>query len=104
MSGDWKYVQRHPSDGLAQLHFFSVKKKHAKGEIDVRITVHEFATPDIGALQFFAMADVVLNRNTAPYQPSGWSDTLMGALAECLKNLHRFEYEEPPQASTASQA
>jgi hypothetical protein len=95
MSGDWKYVQRHPSDGLAQLHFFSVKKEHAKGVIDVRITVREFATPDIGALQFFAMADVVLNQNAAPYQPSGWSDTLMGALAECLKNLQRFEYEEP---------
>ena len=94
---DWKYVRQDSTEALARQHFFSVGKKHSSGEIETRITVREFATPEIGALQFFAMADVVLNQNTAPYQPSGWSDTLMGALAECLKNLHRFEFEEPAQ-------
>jgi len=99
---DWKYVQGDPSEALAQLHFFSVKKKHSTGDIDVRITVHEFATPEVGALQFFAMADIELNQKTAKYQPSGWSDTLMGALSECLRNLRRFEYQGPDQASATS--
>ena len=99
---EWKYVQRDPSEALARLHFFSVRKKHSTGEIETRITVQEFATPEIGALQFFAMADIELNRKAAKFKPSGWSDTLMGALSECLKNLRRFDYEGPEQASAPS--
>ena len=99
---DWKYAQKHPSEALAKLHFFSVKKKHASGEIDVRITVQAFATPEIGALQFFAMADLELNQKTMKVQPSGWSDTLTGAVSECLKMLRRFEYEGPEAASASS--
>ena len=99
---EWKYVQEDPSEGLARLHYFSARKKHSSGEIETRITVHEFATPPIGALQFFAMADIELNQKTAKYRPSGWSDTLMGALSECLKNLRKFEYEGPELGSAAS--
>jgi hypothetical protein len=100
---DWKYAQRYPSEALAQLHFFSVKKKHASGEIEVRITVKEFASAEIGALQFFATADVELNQKALKFRPVGWSDTLGGALSECLENLRRFEYEgfeEAPAQST----
>lgn len=92
---DWKYVQRDPSEALAKLHFFSVKKKYSSGEIDVRITIQEFATPEIGAMQFFAKADIELNQKSGTFQPSGWGDTLMGALSDCLKNIRRFEYEGP---------
>jgi len=100
---DWKYLQRDPSEGLARLHFFSVKKKHPAGEIEVRITVKEFATADMRDLQFFAVADVELNQKTMKFQPVGWSETLMGALAECLRNLRKFEYEavEQPQPPPA---
>ena len=96
---DWKYLQRDPSEGLARLHFFSVKKKHPAGEIEARITVKEFATADMRDLQFFAVADIELNQKTMKFQPVGWSETLMGALAECLRNLRKFEYEaveQPP--------
>jgi len=34
---DWKHVQRDPSEALAKLHFFSVTKKHAAGEIEARL-------------------------------------------------------------------
>jgi hypothetical protein len=99
---EWKFVQRDPSEALAQLHFFSVKKKHESGEMEVRITVHEYATPEISALQFFARADIELNQKVATFQPCGWSNTLTGALAECLSNVRRFEYEGPIQASAPS--
>ena len=98
---DWKFVQTDPSETLAKLHYFSVKKKHSSGDLEVRITVQEFATPEIGALQFFAMADIELNQKTAKFQPSGWSNTLAGALAECMNNVRRFEYQGEP-ASTPS--
>ncbi len=94
---DWKYVQRDPAEALAQLHFFSVKKPHPSGEMEVRITVQEFATPKLGVLQFFAKADIELNQNTATFQPCGWGDTLTSALSECLKNIRRFEFEGPSQ-------
>jgi hypothetical protein len=96
---DWKYLQRDPSEALAQLHFFSVTKKHSSGEIEARITVKEFATAQLRDLQFFAVADIELNQKTLKFQPVGWSDTLMGALAECLKNLRKFEYEILDQSS-----
>jgi hypothetical protein len=96
---DWKFVQRDPEEALAELHFFSVQKKHPSGEREVRITVKEFATPKLGIMQFFASADIELNQKTASFQPVGWGDTLSAALSECLKNLRRFEFEGADQAS-----
>src|SRR5580698_1798623 len=95
---DWKFLQGDPSEALAKLHFFSVAKKHAAGEIEARITVKEFATPQLRDLHFFAVADIELNQKTLRFQPVGWSDSLMGAVAECLKNLRKFEYESLDQA------
>jgi hypothetical protein len=99
---DWKYVQRDPSEQLAKLHFFSVKKPHTSGPVEMRITIWEYATPDIGDLSFFAQTDVELNQNNVPFRPCGWSNTLMGALSECLKNMRKFEYHgEQPSAGEA---
>jgi hypothetical protein len=90
---DWKYVQRDPSEALAQLHFYSVTKKHACGEIEARITVKEFATPKTSDMKFLATADIELNQKTLKFQPIGWGETLLSALAECMRNLRKFEYE-----------
>lgn len=98
---DWKYVQRDPAEKLARLHFFSVKKRHASGPMDLRITVYEFATPEQPSLQFFAQTDVEFNQATAPFRPFGWSDTLMGALGECLNHVRKFEYEEESKNANA---
>jgi hypothetical protein len=103
---DWKYTQRDPSECLAKLHHFSVTKKHALGEIEAVITVKEFATPKTSDLKFYASADIDLNQKTLRFKPFGWSETLMGALAECLRNLRKFDYEceEQPAAHSASPA
>jgi hypothetical protein len=91
---DWKYVQREASEQLARLHFFSVKKPGPSGPVELRITVYEYATPEIGDLQFFAQTDIELNQGSAPFRPVGWSNTLMGALSECLRNIRKFEYQQ----------
>lgn len=98
---DWKYAQEEGSEVLAKLHFFSVKKRHTLGEVEFRITVREFATADTGDMLFFAEADKEVNQKTAPFRPCGWSNTLLGALADCMRNIRRFEYEEPEQSSAA---
>jgi hypothetical protein len=98
---DWKFLQGDPSEALAKLHFFSVTKKHAAGEIEARITVKEFATAQLRDLHFFAVADIELNQKTLKFQPVGWSETLMGAVGECLKNLRKFEYESIDPAPPA---
>lgn len=90
------YAQKHPSERLARLHYFSVKKKHAAGEIELRITVKEFATPEVGSLRFFAMTDLPFDQTTK-YQPCGWANSLLGALSECLINCRKFPFE-PPEA------
>jgi hypothetical protein len=97
---DWKHVQLDQSEQLAKLHFFSVKKKHASGPVELRITVWEYATPEIGALEFFAQTDVELNQKIAPFRPCGWSSTLAGALAECLRNVRKFEYEDEQKSAS----
>jgi hypothetical protein len=100
---DWKLVQRDPSEALARLHFFSVTKKHSCGEIEARITIKEFATPKMSEMQFFAIADIELNQRTLKFQPFGWSDTLMGALAECMRNLRKFDFECDEQPAAPSE-
>ena len=90
---EWKLVQKDPSEALARLHFFSVKKKHAHGDIEARITVKEFATAKTSDMQFYATADLELNQKALRFQPCGWSETLTGALGECMRNLRKFDYE-----------
>ena len=92
---EWKYAQADPSEALCKVHLFSTKKKHASGEVELHITVKEYITPEVRDLLFYAEADKELNQKTAPFRPCGWSNTMLGALSECMRNIRRFEYEEP---------
>ena len=91
---DWKYAQVNPSEQLARLHFFSIKKVQDGREIEFHITVREFATPKDGAMPFFAQADKQTNQRVAPYTPTGWGRTLLAALDECRREIERFPYED----------
>ena len=90
---EWKYAQKHPSEKLAHLHFFSVMKKQGDAEIPFRITVSEYTSPELGSLRFFAQADKQTNQKLAPFTPVGWGNSLLAALSECIANVHRFPYE-----------
>ena len=100
---DWKFTQEGHGEGLAKLHFFSVKKKHATGEVELRITVREFATAKTADMKFYASADREVNQGAMPFMPCGWGDTLQCALTECLRNVRKFEYElnDRPAATSA---
>lgn len=90
---EWQFAESRPSDELAQLSFFSVKKPQGGGDIEFVITVKEFANPKEDSLRFFALADKQTNQNTAAFTPCGWGETLLKALAECIVAIHRFPYE-----------
>jgi len=96
---DWGFAQTHPSQELALLHFFTLKKKYAGGEIEFRITVKEFVTPAEPAMHFFAQADQQVNQKTAPFKPMGWGRTMLDALAECIRSINKFPYEEEESQS-----
>jgi len=72
-----------------------MKKQQASGEIEFLITVKEYVTPPDPTMKFFAQADKQTNQKTAPFTPSGWGNTLLDALAECIEAIHRFPYEGP---------
>jgi hypothetical protein len=91
---EWGYAQRDPAEQLARLHFFSMTKLQAGGNIDFLITVKEYVTPKDPALVFFAQADKQTNQRVAPYTPSGWGKTLLAALEECVREVNRFPYHE----------
>ena len=90
---EWAYAQANRSEKLSRLHYFSVSKRQDDREIEFLITVKEFATPPDGRLRFFAQADKQTNQELAPYTPSGWGETLLTALADCIVEIHRFPYQ-----------
>jgi len=101
---EWELAQNQPSERLAQLHFFSMIKKQENGEIEFRITVREYVAGKDQSMRFFAETDKQTNQNTAPFTPCGWGSTLLRALTECMRAVHRFPYEgalpgsSPPSA------
>jgi hypothetical protein len=93
---EWAYAQTKLSEKLARLHYFSVMKQQDGAEIEFLITVKEFATPTDRRMHFFALADKETNQESAPYTPCGWGETLISALADCIRELHRFPYQGKP--------
>ena len=90
---DWGFAQTHPSQEMAQVHLFSIKKIQPDGEVEFTITVKEYITPKEPTMHFFAQTDKMTNQKTAPYCPSGWGQSLLEALSECVKAINRFPYE-----------
>jgi hypothetical protein len=91
---EWEYAQTDRSEELAELHIFSMKKRQPDGDVTFRITVKEFAAPPAGQhLRFFAEADKQVNQKTAGFLPSGWGNSLLKALADCMRLIRQFPYE-----------
>ena len=90
---DWTFAQTKPSEELAQLHFFSMKKQQPDGDIEFVITVKEYVERNNYHMRFFAQADKQTNQKTAPFTPFGWGESLLQALSECMRAIDRFPYE-----------
>ena len=89
---DWEFAQANPEQQLAKLHHFSMCTKQENGEVEFTITVKEFLTPRDPAMGYFAQADKQTNQGVAPYTPIGWGNTLLAALAQCMREVERFPY------------
>ena len=90
---EWHYAQQHPTDQLCQLHHFAMKKKTPSGDVEFVITVKEYLHPPDPAMRFYATADKQTNQTVAAYTPCGWGSTLLVALSECIKSVHKFPYQ-----------
>jgi hypothetical protein len=100
---DWKFAQKDVSEELAQLHYFSFKKRQKEGEVCFQITVKEFAAPPPGMFaRFFAQADKQVNQGTGPFLPTGWGNSLIDALSDCVRIIREFPYEGDEIQSTKS--
>ena len=96
MSDEWTFAQSDPSEELAKLHSFSMKKHQPSGVIEFNITAREYVTnPQDQSMRFFAQTDKQTNQTTSPFTPSGWGSTLLKALSECVREVHRFPYQGP---------
>lgn len=92
---EWTFAQSNPKDQLAQLSYYSMRKKAGDGEVEFLITVRHYVTPSDPAMLFYAEADKQTNQSKAPFTPCGWGRTLLDALSECVKSVQRFPYEGP---------
>ncbi len=92
---EWPYAQADPSDELAQLSFYSMKKKQGGREIEFRITMREYVERPAGQhSRFFAEADKHVNQKTAAVLPHGWGNSVLEALADCIRMIRQFPYED----------
>ena len=92
---DWQYAQCDKSEQLAQISYFSVKKQANGREVEFHITLKEFASPPPGQhTRFFAEADKKVNQKSTALLPFGWGDSVLKALAGCLRMIRDFPYEE----------
>ena len=96
---DWTFAQSDPSEELAQLHFYSIKKRQPGGDVGFIITVREYVERNALRMRFFAQADKQTNQRTAPFTPFGWGESLLEALSECVRAVHRFPYEAESSAT-----
>ena len=95
---EWELAQKDPSEELAQLHFFAIKKKQPGGDVEFQIVVREYVMlnrEQDRSRRFFAQANRQTNQSIAPYTPCGWGSTLGMAVSECAKEIRRFPYEGP---------
>src|SRR4030095_9047338 len=90
---EWTFAQSQPSDELAQLHFFSMKRQQPDGDVEFIINVKEYIDRNQYHMRFFAQADKQTNQSSAPFTPCGWGESLLQALSECVRAVHRFPYE-----------
>src|SRR6185295_17145071 len=91
---EWEFAKADPSDELAQLHFFSLKKKQPNGEVEFQIVIRDYGDrAENQSRRYFAEANRQTNQSIAPYTPVGWGNSLFKALAECVRAVHRFPYE-----------
>ncbi len=68
-------------------------KRQESGEVEFTISVKEYLTPRDPALGFYAEADKQTNQRVAPYTAVGWGNTLLAALAQCMREVERFPYQ-----------
>ena len=87
---DWHYAQVDPSEELAQLHLFSMKKREPHGDVEFVITVREYVTRNEQAMKFYATADTKVNQELRAFTPFGWGETLLGALSECMTVIRSY--------------
>jgi len=90
---DWTFPYSDPADELAQLHYFSIKKRQPGADIEFIITVYEYAHRNQQAMKFYAQADKQINQRAVPFTPFGWGETLSAALSECIRALNQYPYE-----------
>jgi hypothetical protein len=90
---DWHFAQTDPSEELAQLHYFSIKKRQPAGDVEFVITVREYVTRNQQNMKFYAEADKQVSQKTVPFTPFGWGETLLAALCECKKFITEYPYE-----------
>ncbi len=91
---DWSFAQQDDSEQLAKLELFSVVKKTASGDKEIRITISEYLTPQDPAMKFVARADQPLYQKTAPIVPIGWGNNRLQALSACMAMIRKFPFEE----------
>lgn len=99
---DWKFAQKDVHEELALLTQFSVKKHQKDGEVIFLITVKEFVNIPPGQVaRFVAQADKYVNQKIAPILPTGWGNSLLDALSDCIRMIRQFPYDAgatPPSA------
>jgi len=90
---DWRFAQDDPAEELAQVTYFSMKKKQEAGEVEFIVAVREYVNRNTQNMRFFAQADKEVNQKHGAFLPFGWGETMLSALSECLRSIRTHPYD-----------
>jgi hypothetical protein len=90
---DWRFAQDDPAEELAQVNYFSIKKRQERGAVEFIVSVREYVNRNAQNMRFFAQADKEVNQKAGGFLPFGWGDTMLSALSECLRSIRAYPYD-----------
>jgi hypothetical protein len=90
---DWRFAQDDPAEELAQVTYFSMKKRQHGEDVEFTVAVREYVNRNAQNMRFFAQADKEVNQKLGAFLPFGWGETMLGALSECLRSIRTHSYE-----------
>jgi hypothetical protein len=90
---DWRFAQDDPAEELAQVTYFSMKKRQQGKEVQFIVTVREYVNRNAQNMRFFAQADKEVNQKLGAFLPFGWGETMLSALSECLTSIRAYPYD-----------
>jgi hypothetical protein len=100
---EWVHAQKDPADELAQLHYFSFKKRQGRGGDRVCDYREGVCVEERSADALLRAGGQGNQPENCPFRPFGSGDSLLNALSECIRSIRQYPYEPDQKTMNTNQ-